>query len=545
MKFLSFCLISVLVGFSVKAQAGKEPIRLFDNLGEYYYPISTSSPLAQRYFDQGLILSYGFNHAEAARSFHQAYRLDPDCAICYWGEALVLGPNINAPMDPSAALRAYKSAQKALELAPSKPDKEQSLIRALFKRYAMEVYPDRTALDRAYASAMRNVAARFPDDAVIAALCAESLMDLHPWDFWTRQGEPRPWTAEIVSILEHALEIDIYNPLANHLYIHAMEASPYAEKAIASAERLPSLVPDSGHLAHMPSHIYIRVGRYRDAIAANRQAVGIDHDYLSDAHAESIYTFAYVPHNYHFLWAAAIKTGQKALASKAAADTASRVNRSMMREPGFSGTLQHFYTIPLYTKAMFGEWDAILSEPAPAADLIYVNGVWHYVCGLALLRQGRDDESLRELESLQALIADPAAAKLTIFDINSVAQLLQIGAAILHGELAAKNKDYAAAIAHLQKAVKLEGELNYIEPKDWYLPSRQVLGAVLLEAGKAGEAGQVYRQDLIDHPQNGWSLFGLAQSLRRQGKTKEADDVERQFKHVWADADVTLTSSRF
>lgn len=538
-------IIPLLMCFSVNVAAGKATVRLFDDLGTHHYPVSTLSPLAQRYFDQGLILSFGFNHAEAARSFRQAYSLDPDCAMCYWGEALVLGPNINAPMDPAVVPQAYQSAQKALELSQSKPKKEQALIRALFKRYAREIYQDRTALDRYYAAAMRDVANQFPDDAVIASLFAESLMDMHPWDFWTKQGDARPWTAEIVSTLEQALEIDANNPLANHLYIHALEASPYVQKAVASAERLPSLVPGSGHLVHMPAHIYIRVGRYRDAIRANQQAVKIDRGYLSHAHAESIYTLAYVPHNHHFLWAAAIKTGQKALSSNAAADTASQVDADMMREPGFSGTLQHFYMIPLYTKALFGEWEAILNEPAPEADLVYASGVWHYARGLAMLRQGRIDEAVRELNSLEKLIADPAAVELTVFDLNSVARILQIGAEILHGELAAQNKNYDEAVAHLQKAVEIEDALNYTEPKDWYLPPRQVLGAVLLAAGRAEEAELAYRQDLVDHPQNGWSLFGLAQSLREQGSTKEADEVQQQFEQVWADADVKLASSRF
>jgi tetratricopeptide (TPR) repeat protein len=368
---------------------------------------------------------------------------------------------------------------------------------------------------------------------------------LHPWNFWTKQGKAQPWTAEIVANLERALAIDANNPLANHLYIHAMEASPYAAKAIPSAQRLPSLAPGSGHLVHMPAHIYIRVGLYRDAILANQRAVKVDQGYLGHGPAESIYTIAYVPHNHHFLWAAAIKTGQQQLASKAAADTAAHVKPELMREPALSGTLQHFHTIPLYTKALFGEWDAILKEPAPAADLLYPTGVWHYARGLALLRKGRPDESARELEKLETIIPNPAIAKLTIFDLNPVTKILQIAAEMLRGELAAQHKDYDKAVFHLQRAIELEDDLNYTEPKDWYLPPRQVLGALLLEAGQAREAEQAYRQDLIYHPQNGWSLFGLAFSLREQGKQSEADRVSQQFQDVWADADVTLTGSRF
>ncbi|MGR9114541.1 MAG: hypothetical protein ACU85E_02150 [Gammaproteobacteria bacterium] len=546
-----YCLF--LIGFvallygcqSIQSQPDHETIPLYENLGKHHYPVSTSKPSVQRYFDQGLILAFGFNHAEAARSFREAYRIDPNCAMCYWGEALVLGPNINAPMDPAAVPVAYAAVQKALTLSASSTDKEKALIEALSKRYQEQVPADRSSLDQAYANAMREVVGRFPDDAVIAALFAEALMDLHPWDFWTKQGEAKPWTAEIVSTLERSLTLDSNNPLANHLYIHALEASPFAEKAIANAQRLPSLVPGSGHLVHMPAHIYIRVGRYRDAILANQHAVKVDHGYLSHNHAESIYTLAYVPHNYHFLWAAAIKTGRKALSVQAAADTADQVSHDLLRAPGFSGTLQHFYSIPMYTLALFGDWEAILNNPAPPSDLVYPTGIWHYARALALLRTGRPEAARFELESLERNIADPAIADLTVFDLNSVQQLLRIGADILRGELAVQDKDFSAAVAYLQHAVDLEDSLNYTEPKDWYLPPRQVLGAVLLEAGKAEDAEQVYRQDLIYHPQNGWSLFGLMQSLRAQNKASEAESVQRQFDDVWADADVTLTSSRF
>jgi tetratricopeptide (TPR) repeat protein len=530
---------------SIQTISPKSGIPLATDLGNHHYPVSTSEPDAQRYFDQGLILAFGFNHAEAAKSFQEAYRIDPNCALCYWGEALVLGPNINAPMDPSNAPIAYALVQKAVAVSHTATEKEKALIQALTKRYAKSAPEDRGALDEAYANAMRTVSKDYPEDEVIASLLAEALMDLHPWNFWSKQGEAKPWTSEIVSTLERALKLNINNPLANHLYIHAMEASPHPEKAIPSAQRLPTLVPGSGHLVHMPAHIYIRVGRYRDAILANQHAVKIDHDYLNHTHTESIYTLAYVPHNYHFLWSAAIKTGRKALATQAAADTALHVNQDMLRKPGFSGTLQHFLTIPLYTKALFGDWDAILKEPAPVSDLLYTTGVWHYARSLALIRKDRLNEAKLELTQLERTISDPAIANLNIFEKNTVKQLLDIGAEILHGELAEKNRDFKSAVAHLKLAVSLEDSLNYTEPKDWYLPPRQVLGAVLLAANKAGEAEQVYRQDLAYHPQNGWSLFGLHKSLRIQNKNDEAEAVRKRFEEVWADADVILTESRF
>lgn len=541
--FIGLLSFMMLNGCQTVTQRLEETAPLYGDLGDHHYPITTSRPMAQRYFDQGLILTFAFNHAEAARSFRKAYRIDPNCALCYWGEALVLGPNINASMDPEAVAPAYASIQNALTLADRASKKERALIWALSKRYASASWPDRNELDRAYAEAMGEVAECFADDAVIASLYAEALMDLHPWNFWTKQGEPQPWTAEILATLERALQLDIDNPLANHLFIHALEASPYAEKAIPSAERLPSLVPGAGHLVHMPAHIYIRVGRYHDAILANQHAVEVDRHYLNHHPEESIYTLGYVPHNHHFLWAAAIKVGRRSLAEQAAADTAALVKPDLLRAPGYSGTLQHFTLIPLFTKATFGEWDAILKEPAPASDLVYPTGIWHYARGLALLRKGSIAEARSELASLEQNIADPSIAGMTVFDLNPVKQLLQIGANILRGELAAKQQDFDRAVSYLQRAVDLEDGLHYTEPKDWYLPSRQVLGAVLLRAGKAGEAEQIFRRDLRDHPQNGWSLFGLLQSLRAQDKNSEV--VEQQFSEVWGQADVSLTGSRF
>ena len=366
------------IGMPFPAQASAEAVPLLEGLGTHHYPISTDVALAQRYFDQGLILSFGFNHAEAARSFRKAYTLDSTCAMCYWGEALVLGPNINAPMDPALAQQAYGAVEKALALKGAANPKERALIQAVARRYSKEPLTDRSSLDVAYAEAMRGVAKQFPDDPVIGALLAEALMDLHPWDFWSKQGEAKPWTGEIMSTLEAVLDKAPDQPLANHLYIHAMEASLDPDKAVPSAERLPDLVPGSGHLVHMPAHIFIRVGRYRDAVLANQRAVNVDKQYLSHSHEESLYTEAYVPHNYHFLWAAAIKIGREELAMQAALDTAAKVKPALMRDPAFAGTLQHFWSIPLYTLAVFGHWPEILAEPAPPGDLRYPTAVWHY-----------------------------------------------------------------------------------------------------------------------------------------------------------------------
>lgn len=534
-----------VAGVSGTVSANREAVPLQDNLGKHQYPVSTAVSKAQRYFDQGLILSFGFNHAEAARSFREAARLDPRCAMCYWGEALVLGPNINAPMNDSAVPQAYAAAQKAWSLASNATKKEKTLIQALTKRYKNEIVKDRSHLDEAYAEAMREVYQQFPDDAVIGSLLAEALMDVHPWDYWKKNGEAQPWTPEIVSTLEEILEKAPNNPLANHLYIHAIEGSSHPEKALPSAERLATLVPGSGHLVHMPAHIYLRVGRYRDAALANQQAVKVDQHYLNHSHVESIYTSAYIPHNFHFLWAAAAKTGQYQLAMEAAQDTAAKVNPEEMREPGFSGTLQHFWLMPLYTQALFGKWREILTAPEPPADLLYVRGIWHYARGLALLRQGKIDSAEIELTHLRRIVSDPAVFNLKIFDVNEITQILKIAQAVLEGEISAGQQNYKAAIDRLKRAIALEDGLNYTEPKDWYLPPRQVLGAVLLTAGKPAEAEQMYRKDLHFHPQSGWSLYGLVQALRAQGKKDDAKATQKKFTEAWADADVVLTSSRF
>ena len=540
-----FLFVGVGLGTPNGSHAKDERVRLHEALGRHHFRISTPIPMAQRYFDQGMILMYGFNHAEAARSFRYAQTLDPTCAMCFWGEALVLGPNINSPMADSAVPQAWKAVEQARALAKGASEKEQALIQAVANRYAQETLKDRSSLDQAYAEAMRAVAKQFPDDPVIGALLAEALMDLHPWDFWTREGKPQPWTLEIVSTLERVLDLNPNLPLGHHLYIHALEASPYPEKALSSAARLPALVSGSGHLVHMPAHIYIRIGWYRDALVANQRAVRVDEEYLQHSHVESLYTAAYVPHNFHFLWVAASKLGQQKLAMQAAQDTAAKVSPEMMRDPGFAGTLQHFWLMPLFTKALFGQWEEILQEPPPPADLLYPTGIWHYARGLAFLRQGKLEQAAHELEDLKDIVKDPAIADLTIFDINAIPHVLKIAKGVLSGEIAAKNGEYATAVTQLKEAIELEDGLNYTEPKDWYLPPRQVLGAVLLEAGKPKEAEQVYRQDLLAHPQNGWSLFGLEKSLEAQGKLEEAKAAQQEFEEAWADADVTLTSSRF
>ncbi len=514
---------------------------LLDKLGTYHHPISTKNPQAQRYFDQGLLLAYGFNHAEADRSFKEAAKLDPNCAMCHWGSAYVLGPNINAPMDPKAVPEAWKAIGKAVALSRYASPKEQAYIRALQKRYSPTPLKDRERLDLAYAEAMRKVAARYPKDPDAATLFAESLMDTTPWDYWQPNGEPKPEAKEIMATLEAVLKRNPNHPGANHFYIHAVEKQR-PELGVASADRLMTLAPGSGHLVHMASHIYIRVGRYHDAVVSNQRGAAADDAYLSACHAQGLYPLAYKPHNHHFLWFAALMTGQSELALQAANQTA-QVDKTMRLVPELAGAFQHYSVIPLYTAVRFSNWEQILKAPAPEKDLRYSTGVWHYAQGRALLATGQLAQATEHLTQLQRLADDPQLKTVMIWGFNATTDILKIATEILSGEKAAAQGDYDRAIAHLETAVKLENALVYTEPADWYQPTRQALAQVLLRAGRPEKAEQVYREDLKIYPENGWSLFGLAQSLQAQGKTAQAGVVQQQFGKAWQYADVVLADT--
>ncbi|MBD1913630.1 MULTISPECIES: hypothetical protein [unclassified Leptolyngbya] len=524
------------------SQSTTPTVPLFDNLGNYSHPISARNPLTQRYFDQGLMLAYGFNHAEAFRSFQQAAELDPTCAMCYWGMAYVLGPNINAAMEDGAVPTAWEALQAARERSPYASEQENAYIEALAQRYTPEPVGDRTALNLAYANAMRQVAQRYPHDPEAVTLFAEALMDTMPWDYWQEDGEPKPEGAEIIATLESLLQRYPDHAGALHLYIHAVE-SKRPDLAADAADRLRDLNINTGHLIHMPGHIYIRVGRYNDAVVANQLAAAADAAYVQQHNPDSAYPFTYVPHNHHFLWYAAVMSGQRDVALQAAQDTAALVNQDLLRQPGF-GTLQHYSAIPLYTYVRFEMWDEILATPAPATDLAYVTGVWHFARGMALTAKGQLQEAAQELETVQAIATNPTLDGITIWDINTTAHLLQIGSAVLAGELAAKQGDYEGAIAHLQQGIELEDNLKYDEPSPWYAPVRQILGSVLLQANRPMEAEQVYREDLVKYPDNGWSLYGLTQSLQAQGRTQEAREAQAQFEQAWRYADISLTASR-
>lgn len=518
---------------------------LLKNLGAYHHQITTKSELAQRYFDQGLILTYGFNHDEAARSFSQAAEIDSTCAMCYWGVAIVKGPNINAVMEADAVPSAWVALQKAIELSKNATESEKGYIQALAKRYpSAQVTADRKLYDIAYVNAMRELHNRYPTDLDAATLFAEAVMDTSPWNYWAADGKPRKETVEVLTALESVLKRNPDHPGANHLYIHAVEASPNPERGVKSADRLRDFVTGAGHLVHMPSHIYIRVGRYQDAVIANQKAVAADREYISQHKASGLYPIGYMPHNHHLLLAAATMSGQSKLAIEAARDTAAMADKKQMRVPGYE-ILQHYYTMPLYTLIKFGKWDEILKQPTPAADLKYPQGVRHYARGMAFTALGQLQQATQELEELTKIAADPSLEKVIIWNMNSATNLMQIASQALTGEIAAKQGDYIKAIDHLKQGVALEDKLSYGEPATWYSPVRHLLGAVLLTANRPADAEKVYREDLKLYRENGWSLFGLAQSLNMQGKTKQAEEIEQQFETTWKHADVKLATSQF
>lgn len=515
---------------------------LLEGMGDYHRAVTTASPEAQRFFDQGMVLAFGFNHAEAARAFRQAQALDPGCALCFWGEALVLGPNINAGMDAADNPRAHAAVQRALALADRADGRERALIGALAARYAAEAPEDRSALDAAYAEAMGRVARRFPDDPDIQSLYAEALMDTTPWDYWEADGRPKPVTETILATLERVMERHPDHPLANHLYIHAVEKE-HPERGVAAADRLRGLVPGAGHLVHMPGHIYIRVGRYREAIAVNEAAAAADSAYIAQCHAQGLYTVGYMPHNHHFLAAAAAFAGEADKAIAAARHMRETQDTERMRQPGYT-TLQQYWVMPYFALVRFGRWDALLAEPRPDADLLYPTGIWHYARGLALLRSGDTGGATAALKALAEIAQDPEMEASRIWDTNTMAQVLAIARDVLAGEIALDRGETGAGIARLRAAVAAEDRLVYVEPSDWYVPARHNLGAALLEAGRVAEAEAVYARDLEIYPDNGWSLQGLARSLEAQGRAGEAGSVRRRLARAWPGSDLEIAASR-
>ncbi|WP_245563838.1 tetratricopeptide repeat protein [Spirosoma luteum] len=519
--------------------SGKRAL-LFDGLGNINFPITTTSSDAQRYVNQGLMLAVGFNHAEAARSFYEATRLDSTCAMAYWGFSYVLGPNYNAGMEPDNYERAYVAVQRAIRLSANCTDKEKALINALAKRYPAKPVNDRKPYDLAYANAIKQVHERFPDDADIAGFYAESLMDLHPWDLWEKDGRPKSWTPAIVAALEKLMVRNPDHIALNHYYIHAVEASQTPERGLKSAAVLGKVAPKASHLVHMPSHIYIRTGDYHKGSVANQQAVRVDSNYLMSAHAQGAFPLVYFPHNYHLLVATATLEGNYNWAMSSARKVADNTNKTLMAEPAWC-FLQHFYTVPYHVAIKFAQWDELLRmSKADTVQLAYPTAIRHYARGLALVNRQQIPQAKLALNQLDKLTTNPAMTKLTIGPVNSMHSILEIARRVLRAEILAKEGHLDDSINLLREAVALEDALGYNEPPDWFFSLRHNLGAVLLKAKRYSDAEAVFADDLAVFPRNGWALSGLYQAQAGQGFTSKAQQTQVLLTQArkWADKDL-------
>lgn len=520
------------------------PAPLFEGMDLLSYPVTTKNPEAQKYFNQGLLFAYGFNHAEAARSFYQAIRLDTTCAMCYWGYAFVLGPNYNAGMDPGHYERAYEAMKSANIYAKSCTEKEKALIKAMTVRYTIEAPESRSHLDSAFMEAMKVLHHQYPEDVDIASIYAESLMDMHPWDLWEKAGDPKSWTPEIIKAIEVAIKLNPNHPGGHHYYIHALEASPYPERALPSAKKFDDgLVPRAGHLVHMPSHIYINTGDYHLGSVANINALKQDSTYVTQCHAQGAYPLALYPHNYHFLAATATLEGKSEWAFDAADKMAKHVNHKGMLVPELA-TLQHYYSIPYFVMVKFGKWQEILKMPAVDTSLIYPGGIRHYARGMAYVGLKDLEKAKLELNELKAVASMETLKTLTIWEINSLHTVADIAQKVLEGEILAAEGRSAESISLLNQAVALEDQLNYNEPPDWFFSVRHHLGAVLLANGQPDEAIKVYLEDLDRFPKNGWALSGLKQAYLDSKQSVKADEADVHLKEAWAHADVKLAGSK-
>lgn len=530
--------VLLLAGMAAAQHQHQSPANLsaehFTSLGDTHHPVSTRNPEAQQSFDEGLALLYGFNHEEAARAFERAAQQDPNLAMAYWGAALVGGVNYNAPEFPEALKAARANLKKAQSLAPNASPSEQAYIAALARRYD-EKTDDVMQRERAYSEAMGDVMERFPDDLDAATLYAESLMNQNPWKLWTNDGKPGPNTEQVIAILESVLRRNPRHLGANHYYIHAVEASPNPERGLPSADRLRDLHLSAGHLVHMPAHIYWRTGDYVSAADVNVVAAKVDRDYLGEsADKPGIYAMMYYSHNLHFEALADIMAGRYGSARTAAETLTNHV------EPAVKGMpmLEMFLPVKTYVLVRFGKWDDALALAEPDKSLRLHHGTWLWARGLAECAKGDMAAARRDSDALHAAVA--AIPPDVIVDKNSLADLLGIADHMLAARIAAAGKDLASAQRHYEQAIAIHDRFNYIEPPEWPFPVRESLGAMLLQAGRPLEAEKVFREDLMRHPRNGRSLFGLRESLKAQNKDEAARLVEMEFKPAWKNADVEL-----
>ena len=526
--------------YLLTADTTKQISPLFNNLGNLNFNISSTNERVQAFFNQGLKLSYAFNHAEGHRSFMEASRLDPNSAMSYWGQAFALGPNINDPQPDDERKKKYNEAMaNAKRLKSSSTPKEQALIEALAARYSEDLTKDVAELNMSYMKAMTNVMKKYPEDANIQILYAASVMNTVPWNYWDLDGNPSPNIKEAKAALEKAMKIEPENPGAHHYYIHMVEL-PYPDLGVPSADKLASLMPGAGHIVHMPSHIYIRVGRYKEAVEVNQIAILADEDYISQCFAQGLYPLAYYPHNIHFLWSASSLLGSSDIAIDAAKKTAEKVPTGELIDLPF---LQDFAATPLLAYTRFGKWNEILTVPKPNADIKHLNLIWHYARGIAFIRKGNPVDAQEELDAISALKNDPDLENLVATANNPSYGIAKIAFEVVAGELAAFRGDLSGAINHLEKAVSLEDNLVYTEPAAWHISTRHNLGAVLLKAEKYKEAEKIYKEDLDIIRQNGWSLMGLYLSYAAQGKMDEAKAIKQEFDKAWQYSDIEINSS--
>ncbi len=530
----AIALAPALLVLAVTTLPAQSAVPLYDNLGTHQKSIQTAVPEAQKYFDQGLRLTYGFNHAEAIRAYARAAELDPSCAMCWWGVAYAYGPHVNAGMDSASGVLAYEAVQKAVAASRDKPAWHRAYIDALAKRYAPVPSADRAGLDSAYANAMKAVATKYPDDLDALTLAAEAKMDLRPWNYWTPEGQPYPGTAEVVKDLERVIARNPDHPGACHYYIHAVEAVNPA-LAVPCAERLAKLMPGVGHMVHMPAHIYVRVGRYNDAAESNVHAIHTDEVFVEGQPNPTLYSLGYYPHNIHFLAFVSTLAGRSEQAIEAAKTLKGKVNMDVAESVGMLQEMVPYYVLTLTT---FGRWDDILAEPLPPATLRMPTAMAWYARGVAHAAKGDFANARVALDSVVAI------EKATPAD-NEFKGPVGIAMHALMGEIATRSGNQDDAIAHFREAHKIEDQALYFEPPKWYYPIRQSLGAALLKAGRHAEAETAYREDLKRFPENGWSLHGLAAALKAQGKTAEAAEVAKRFEKAWTGADIKLAASRF
>ena len=514
---------------------------LLDTLGTHSHKITTSSAEAQAYFDQGYRQLFNFNHAAAIASFQEALKRDANCAMCWWGIAFAHGPNINMPMMPDAVVPANEAIANAQKLAGGASAAERDYIAALAKRYSTDPKAERAALDKAFAAAMRDVARKYPDDLDAQVLHAESLMDTTPWDYWQADDKtPKAGVEELVPTIEAVLKKAPSHPGAIHLYIHAVEkADP--KRAERPAEKLAALMPGAGHIVHMPTHIYNRVGRYEESVELNKQAAKADETYFNVTNDRGMYAGMYYIHNLHFVWTAATTEGRSATALEYAKQVVAKVPAKMAREVP---AVENFKPTLTYTQLRFGKWDDVLATPAPDKELHFATAIWHYARARAFAAKGDLKQAKVEFPKIETSFSADDAKRFAEFAVPGE-QLVKIAANVAAADIALAEGRMNAAIAKLRIAVRTQDALPYMEPPWWDFPVRQYLGAALLKANQAKAAEAVYREDLKEWKQNGWSLFGLSEALSQQRKAREARNVEVSFKKAWARADVTLTQSRF